>query len=157
MTTGRSSFNFGLSSLTPWYGGSYQVAFNNGRTTTNNVFTSFDPQLTSNLSVNYSQPLLRNFKIDGTRQQLLVSEKNKEISDVQLQQAIYGTVRSVRNAYYDLMYAIGNLNVQRQSLELRTTVAQGQPRARRDWHHGAARHRPGRGRSGDPRRVGDSR
>ena len=27
-------------------------------------------------------------------------------------------MRNVRNAYYDLMYAIGNLNVQRQSLEL---------------------------------------
>ena len=118
ITNGRSTFNFGIGALTPWYGGSYQVAFNNGRTTTNNVFTSFDPQFTSNLSLNYSQPLLRDFKIDGTRQQLLVSEKNKEISDVQLQQAIFGTVRNVRNAYYDLMYAIGNLNVQRQSLEL---------------------------------------
>ena len=37
---------------------------------------------------------------------------------MQLQQSVYGTVRNVRNAYYDLMYAIGNLNVQRQSLEL---------------------------------------
>ena len=27
-------------------------------------------------------------------------------------------MRNVRNAYYDLVYAIGNLDVQRQSLEL---------------------------------------
>jgi outer membrane protein TolC len=67
---------------------------------------------------NYTQPLLRNFKIDGTRQQLLVSEKNRTISEVQLTQSIAQTVRNVRNAYYDLMYAIGNLNVQRQSLQL---------------------------------------
>ena len=90
----------------------------NGRTTTNNIFTSFDPQLTSNISATYTQPLLRNFKIDGMRQQLLVSQKNREIADTQLQQSIANTVRSVRNAYYDLMYSIGNLNVQRQSLEL---------------------------------------
>jgi outer membrane protein TolC len=61
---------------------------------------------------------LRNFKIDGVRQQLLVSQKNREISDTQLQQSIANTVRSVRNAFYDLMYAIGNLDVQRQSLAL---------------------------------------
>ena len=95
-----------------------RCSFNNGRTTTNNIFTSFDPQLTSNISATYTQPLLRNFKIDGTRQQLLVSQKNREIADTQLQQSIALTVRNVRNAFYDLMYAIGNLNVQRQSLEL---------------------------------------
>ena len=118
LTNGRSTFDFGVNQLTPWYGGSYQVQFNNGRTTTNNIFTSFDPQLTSNISATYTQPLLRNFKIDGMRQQLLVSQKNREIADTQLQQSIANTVRNVRNAFYDLMYAIGNLNVQRQSLEL---------------------------------------
>jgi outer membrane protein len=118
LTSGRSTFDFGVQQQTPWYGGNYQVLFNNGRTTTNNVFTSFDPQLTSNINATYTQPLLRNFKIDGTRQQLLVSQKNREISDTQLQQSIALTVRSVRNAYYDLMYFIGNLNVQRQSLQL---------------------------------------
>ena len=118
LTTGRSVVNFGLTQQTPWHGGSYQVQFNNGRTTTNNIFTSFDPQLTSNISLTYSQPLLRNFKIDGTRQQLLVSQKNKEISDTQLQQSIAQTVRNVRNAFYDLMYATGNLAVQRESLTL---------------------------------------
>ena len=118
LTNGRIDLQLRRPQQTPWYGGSYQVLFNNGRTTTNNIFTSFDPQLTSNISATYTQPLLRNFKIDGTRQQLLVSQKNREISDTQLQQSIAQTVRSVRNAFYDLMYAIGNLNVQRQSLEL---------------------------------------
>jgi outer membrane protein TolC len=37
---------------------------------------------------------------------------------VQLQQSIALTSRNVKNAYYDMMYAVGNLNVQRQSLEL---------------------------------------
>ena len=44
LTSGRSTFDFGLTQQTPWYGGSYQFLFNNGRTTTNNVFTSYDPQ-----------------------------------------------------------------------------------------------------------------
>jgi outer membrane protein len=118
LTTTRNTYDFGVSSLSKWGGGTYAVNWNNGRTTTNNVFTSFDPQLTSSVNLNYTQPLLRNFKIDGTRQQLLISQKNREISDVQLQQSIAQTVRNVRNAYYDLVYAIGNLGVQRQSLEL---------------------------------------
>ncbi len=118
ITSGQSLFNFGVSSLTSWYGGSYDVRWNNGRSTTNNQFSTFNPQLNSSVSATYTQPLLRNFRIDGARQQLLVSQKNKEISDVQLQQSISVTVRNVRNAYYDLMYAIGNLAVQRQSLDL---------------------------------------
>ncbi len=118
ITNGQSLFNFGVASLTSWYGGSYDVRWNNGRSTTNNEFSTFNPQLNSTVSAEYVQPLLRNFKIDGTRQQLLVSQKNKEISDVQLQQSVSITVRNVRNAYYDLTYAIGSLAVQRQSLEL---------------------------------------
>lgn len=118
LTTNRSTFDFGVSALTSWWGGSYQVNWNNGRSTSNNIFTSFDPQMSSSIQATYSQPILRNFRIDGTRQQLLVSQKNKEISDVQLQQSIAITVRNVKNAYYDLMYALGNLAVQRQSLDL---------------------------------------
>ena len=118
ITNGQSVFNFGVSSLTSWYGGSYDVRWNNGRNTTNNQFSTFNPQLNSSISATYVQPLLRNFRIDGTRQQLLVSQKNKEISDVQLQQSIAVTVRNVRNAYYDLTYALGNLAVQNQSLDL---------------------------------------
>jgi outer membrane protein TolC len=118
ITNGRSAFDFGVTQSTPWYGGRYDVQWNNGRSTTNNIFTNFDPQLTSNISLTYTQPLLRNLKIDGTRQQLIVSQNNRDVSGLQLTQSITNTVRNVKNAYYDLMYAIGNLNVQRQSLEL---------------------------------------
>jgi len=113
----NANYNFGFGALNKW-GGNYSVGWNNARATTNNIFTNFNPQFASNVSASYTQPLLRNFKIDGTRQQLLVSQKNREISDVQVRQSIALTTRNVRNAYYDLMYAIGNLNVQRQSLEL---------------------------------------
>lgn len=118
ITNGQALYNFGVSSLTNWYGGSYDVRWNNGRNTTNNVFSTFNPQLNSSVSATYAQPLLRDFKIDGARQQLLISQKNKEISDTQLQQSVAVTVRNVRNAYYDLTYAIGNLAVQNQSLDL---------------------------------------
>ncbi|MGE3189675.1 MAG: TolC family protein, partial [Vicinamibacterales bacterium] len=107
----------GVGQLLPW-GGSYSLSLNSGRSTTNNEFSNFSPQLNSTFALNYTQPLLRNFGIDGTRQQVLVSKKNREISDVQLQQAVATTTRNVKNAYWDLVYAISNLDVQRQSLDL---------------------------------------
>jgi HAE1 family hydrophobic/amphiphilic exporter-1 len=113
----NAGFDFGLGALNKW-GGNYNASFNNTRATTNNIFTNFNPQLSSNITLGYTQPLLRNFKIDGTRQQLLITQNNRAISDVQLQQNIALTQRNVKSAYYDMMYAVGNLNVQRQSLEL---------------------------------------
>lgn len=108
----------GLQQQLPVGGGSYTANWNSGRVTTNNIFSSFNPQLNSSVAFNYTQPLLRNFTIDATRQQILVSRKNREISDVQLQQSINVTTRNVKNAYWDLVFAISNLAVQRQSLEL---------------------------------------
>jgi outer membrane protein TolC len=103
--------------LLPW-GANYNVTWNNSRAKSNSVFDSPNPALGSVLSGSYTQPLLRNFKIDSTRQQLLVSKKNQEMTDVQLRQTVITTVRLVKNAYWDLAYAVENLKVQQQSLDL---------------------------------------
>src|SRR5207245_3668182 len=66
----------------------------------------------------YTQPLLPNFDSDQIRQQVATSHKARELSDIQLQSVIVQTLRSVRNAYWDLVYAINNLKAQEQSLAL---------------------------------------
>lgn len=108
----------GVQHALPWGGANYTLFWNTGRLETDNIYSTFNPQLSSTLGFNYTQPLLRNFTIDATRQQVLVSRKNREISDVQLQQSVTATVRNVKNAYWDLVYAINNLAVQQQSLQL---------------------------------------
>jgi outer membrane protein TolC len=113
----RLSNNIGVQQLLPW-GGTYNVGWDSQRSTTSNIFTNFSPQIRSSLALSYTQPLLRNFKIDSVRQQLLVSQKNREIADVDLRQTVTTTTRAVRNAYWDLAYAIGSLQVQQQSLNL---------------------------------------
>src|SRR5207249_7599742 len=45
-------------------------------------------------------------------------KKARELSDIQLEGAITGTLRGVKNAYWDLVYAISNLKAQQQSLAL---------------------------------------
>ncbi len=113
-----TALNFGLSSALPWRGASYRVGWDNSRATTNNIFANFTPQTGSNLTFNFTQPLLRNFGIDSTRQQLQVSRKNREISDVQVTEAVATTTRRVKNAYWDLVFALNSLEVQRLSLDL---------------------------------------
>ena len=108
----------GVNQLLPWGGGTYSANWNSSRQTTTNFFSSFNPALRSTLNVSFIQPLMRNFTIDNARQRLLITRTNREISDVQLRDTIVSSVRQVKNAYWELSYAISALAVQRQSLEL---------------------------------------
>src|SRR5260221_595331 len=100
------------------WGGTYSTSWNNARSTTNNTFSNFPTQLNSTMNLQYSQPLMRNYSIDQIRQQVANSQKTRDFSDVQLQAVITQTTRSVRNAYWDLVYAINNYKAQQQSLAL---------------------------------------
>jgi HAE1 family hydrophobic/amphiphilic exporter-1 len=109
--------NFGITQNLPW-GGVYDVGWDNSRVTSNNQGNLWKPQLNSTLAFNYQQSLLRGWSIDNTRQQLWVSEKNREIADVGLRQTLVSTTLTVRNAYWNLAYAVASLAVQQQSLAL---------------------------------------
>ncbi len=107
----------GVQQLTPW-GATWFAGWEARRGTSNSFYNTFNPTLRSNLSLQYVQPLLRNRTIDASRQQLIVSRRNRDISDIDLRGTVVATVRSVKNAYWNLKAAIANLEVQRQSLEL---------------------------------------
>ncbi len=112
------TYNFGVAQAMPWWGGSYSVGFNNRVQDSNSNFVTFDPQYNATLSASYTQPFVRGFRVDATRQQLRITQINRDISEVQLRGTITNTLAQVRNAYYDLMYARGAVNVARRSLEL---------------------------------------
>lgn len=101
-----------------WGGGNYQLALSGSRATTDAPRAVFSPQLGSNLNLVYNQPLLRNFNIDGLRQQLLQSRNAEDVADIQLQERVTQTSRSVRYAYYNLIASISGLQVAQQSLDL---------------------------------------
>ncbi len=107
----------GLNQTLPW-GGAYSANWNNARLTSTNVFSAFSPQLSSNLNLQYTQPLLRNFSMDAIRQQVALSKKSRDLSDINLETVVTLTARNVRNAYWDLSYAIDNLKAQQESLAL---------------------------------------
>lgn len=113
-----SNAELGLEQALGWNGGRYTLDWTNGRTATNNVFFSFNPSLSSNVALSYTQPILRGRSIDPQRRQLLVSQLNRDISDVDLRETIANTLADVRRAYWDLVYARASVDVQQQALEL---------------------------------------
>ena len=102
----------------PWMGGRYSARWSGQRQSTTNVFSTFNPILESNLSLNYTQPLLRNFSIDSFRQNIAITRANRDLSDIDLRHTVVSTERTVRNAYWQLVFARSFLEVQRQSLKL---------------------------------------
>lgn len=114
---GTFATGVGMQQLLPW-GASYNINWNSSRFTTTNLFSNFSPQLNSNLNLQFTQPLLRNFSFDQIRQEVANSKKVRDLSDIQLDQVLVQTTRNVRNAYWDLAYAIDNLKAQQESLAL---------------------------------------
>jgi len=117
ITTRNTGSELAVSQLLPW-GMSYNVSWDSARVSTNNIFSSFNPQLQSNFRALIEQPLLRNFRIDSARYNLLVSQNVREQADVDLTQTMALTERNVRNAYWEYKYALASLDVARQSLDL---------------------------------------
>ena len=118
----RKVINTGITQAVAWGGGRYTVDFNNNRNASTNTFSSFNPRYRSSFQGSYTQPLLRGFRIDSTRQQIQVTRINRDIADIDLRQLLTNTVSSVQDAYWDLVYATGTLEVQRQALELAETL-----------------------------------
>jgi outer membrane protein len=120
VTTG----NGGLTQNMRWGGGGYALTLNNNRQTTNSTTSTLNPAYNTTYSAQYTQPILRGFKIDSTRQSLVVTKLNQEISETQLQASIINTLSNVRNAYWDFVYAIQAVDVARESLDLATKLVQ---------------------------------
>jgi outer membrane protein TolC len=113
--------NFGgnaqVAKFFPW-GTNATVSWDSARSTSNNTFTSFNPQLNGDVDLRITQPLLRNFKFDTVREQVFAGRKNREIADVNLQQTVALTTRSVKLAYWNYVFALDSLVVAQQSLDL---------------------------------------
>jgi outer membrane protein TolC len=115
---GTTSYNGGLSQSLRWGGGNFTATLNNNKQTTTSLTALFNPQFNANWSAQYTQPLLKGFKIDNNRQQLVVTQLNQDISEIQLQALIINTVSNVRNAYWDYVFAIQSVEVAQRSVAL---------------------------------------
>ncbi len=115
---GLTTYNAGVTQNLRWGGGTFSANLNNNKQTTTSLTALFNPAFNTNWAAQYTQPLLRNFKIDNTRQQLAITLLNQDISEIQLQASIINIVSNVRNAYWDLVFATQAVDVAKRSVEL---------------------------------------
>jgi HAE1 family hydrophobic/amphiphilic exporter-1 len=114
--------NARLEGQTPFLGGSYRLDVSSGRFTTNNEFTALNPSFPTSATFTYTQPLWRGLKFDNSRRQIEIARKNLSLTDAQFRQRAIDTITNVQRAYWDLVFALRSLQVQRDAV----TVAQTQ-------------------------------
>jgi HAE1 family hydrophobic/amphiphilic exporter-1 len=112
------STNVGVNQQLPWGGGSYVFNWDSSRTTTDSLITSFNPALASSVQLAFSQPLLRDFKIDAPRAAVEVAKTNRLIADTQLREQLISTSADAERAYWLYVSALALVDVQQRSLDL---------------------------------------
>jgi outer membrane protein len=113
------TYNSGIAQNLQWGGGNMALSFNNAKIVSpNDRLASFDPQYNSSYLFSYTQPLLRGFRIDQTRQQMQTTLINRDNAELNLKARTTNTLAAVRAAYWDYVYSIQAVDVARQSLAL---------------------------------------
>ncbi|CAN5359523.1 hypothetical protein BH20ACI1_BH20ACI1_13670 [soil metagenome] len=102
----------GATGFSPYAGGLYSANFNSSRTTTSNTNATLNPQFPSALTFSYIQPLFRGRRFDNNRRQIEIAKKNLSLTDAQFRQRAIEVIAQVESSYWDLAYALRNLQVQ---------------------------------------------
>jgi HAE1 family hydrophobic/amphiphilic exporter-1 len=115
-TVGTILGNAGITAYIPRWGTVLGSQFNNNTFTTDNPISILSPQFNSSLGFSVTQPLFRGRKFDVNRHNIEIAKRNIHISDTQFRQRAIETVAAVQRAYWDLTYALRNLQVQRDAV-----------------------------------------
>jgi HAE1 family hydrophobic/amphiphilic exporter-1 len=116
ITAKGSTGGLSLFGLSPKGGGQYEIAYNDSQTQTNVIFATLDKQFKTNLTFSYKQPLLRNREIDEPRRQIEIARKNLSLTDAEFRLSVIETITRVRNLYWEMVYALRNLQIQQDAL-----------------------------------------
>ena len=107
-----------VSGSLPRFGTTYQVDYSSSRTSTNNSFAQLNPQYPLSMNFSITQPLWRNLRYDDNRHRLEAAKKNVYLTDEQFRQRVMQIVTQTEQAYWDLTFAYGNLEVQLEAVNL---------------------------------------
>jgi len=99
-------------------GGTFSASWNNGRSDTNSNMSLFNPSYSSSMSFQFQQPLLRNRKIDSNRNQIKLTKLDMKTSDSSFKQSVTNVISNIHTNYWDLVLAIRNYEIARNSLTL---------------------------------------
>jgi outer membrane protein TolC len=96
-------------------GGTYEFRFDHEYL---NSSTSTRAAWNSRFVLSLQQPLLKNFGLDANETGIRIATNNQGISREQLRLKASDVVTQVHNGYFDLIFALENLEVQQRSLRL---------------------------------------
>jgi outer membrane protein TolC len=111
----QSIFNTGFSQGFST-GTTLNVFWDNTRSSSTSAFNLFDPAVQSSIGISFSQQLLQGVGRDITRRNILIAENNRKIADLAFAQQAITTVTSTITAYWELVYARQNVQVQQQAV-----------------------------------------
>lgn len=111
-----------------------RVGFNASKLSTNSAFATFNPALNTNLSFNFTQPLLRGRGPYVTRLPIMIARSQLRVSEYQLRDQLLRLLTQAENAYWDVVQARENVTVQEESLRLSEEALK---RAQRELELGA--------------------
>jgi outer membrane protein TolC len=118
ITTDTLTYNAGFTQAMPKWGGDLTVNFTNSRQATSDTRSLRNPTFRSGLQFRLVQPLMRDFRTDSVRTQIQILQINRDVTDLQVKSTIENTLANVRNAYWELVYAIRAIDVAQRSLAL---------------------------------------
>jgi HAE1 family hydrophobic/amphiphilic exporter-1 len=110
-TTDVSS-KFGFEGLSKRAGGSYKFEFSSRHLSSNNVFNDINPTVSTGFSFSYTQPLMRGRKTDDNRRRIEIANKNLSLTDAQFRRRATEVITNVEQGYWELAYALRNLQIQ---------------------------------------------
>ncbi len=117
-TTTNSSIvgNAGFTGSSPRFGTNYSATVSNQRVTTNNPISILSPQNNTSFNLSVTQPLFRGRSFDQPRRVIEIAKRNLSLTDTQFRQRSIEIITNVQRAYWDLVYALRNLQVQRDGV-----------------------------------------
>jgi outer membrane protein TolC len=102
--------NFSYAQTLPT-GTNYTASFSASKSSTNSGFSTFNPALNSNMSIRFSQPLLRNRGAYVNKLSLMSARSRLRVSEYNLRTNLLNMVNTAENAYWDVVSARESLKV----------------------------------------------
>lgn len=117
LDTDTASSRTGLKRVLP-FGMTYDLYFEVDRTLSNAFFTSsINPRWTESLGVDLSMPLLRGRGEEAQYADVVIARHGREIAAHRFEKSLTDQVAAVHQAYWDLVFALDQLEVRKQSLK----------------------------------------
>ena len=117
VNTQNNTTGFDFSQLLPT-GGTVTLSVDGDKTESNRSFQTINPRYGRTLTLNVSQPLLRNFGMKMNRREIIIAQNNLDMSELDFKTSLQNIIYSVEESYWNLVYSIENLNIRAQSLKL---------------------------------------